>query len=304
MLYGVFMWAKTFASRVLRDFAEDRRRVISDWRLLITARRLAYAENAPLPDSKKAHAILKELMQRGDIVAKKGAEGVYIIDVAYANLLDVSEEQIIEEANPWAVFGFATAMVYHGLSDFLPKAVYVIEFKDGGHLGRFPLGTTPEDWVDIEFPSPRRPKKLDETPILWSEVQSKWDFGVMVGYSSGLPVYVTDRERTLLDALRSPDKCGGIAKVLTAWKGADDCDLDRLVSYTERFEIQNLKQRVGYVLEKLGRTHANFAAWRGSLQRGGSVKLQASEPYSENYSAEWNLSLNVSPSVLAILEED
>ena len=300
----VFMWIKTFASKILRGFAEDRRRVISDWRVGIAARRLAHAENAPLPDEKKAHAILKELMQRGDVVPKKGAEGVYVVDVAYANLLDVSEEQIIQEANPWAVFGFATAMIYHGLTDLPPKEVYVIAFKDGEHLRRVPLGTTPEDWVDVDLPYARRPKTLDETQVVWSEVQSKWDFGVAVGYSSGLPVYVTDVERTLLDALRSPDKCGGIAKVLQAWKGAEGCHLDRLIAYAERFEIQNLKQRVGYVLDALGRPHPNLARWRGSLQRGGSVKLLASEPYSENYSAEWNLSLNVPPSVLAIIEED
>ncbi len=78
----------------------------------------------------------------------------------------------------------------------------------------------------------------------------------MVGYSSGVPVYVTDVERTLLDALRMPDKCGGIAKGAPGVAaGADDYDLDRLVAYTERFDIQNLKQRVGFVLEKLGRLH-------------------------------------------------
>lgn len=298
------MWVKTFASKVLREFAEDRRRVISDWRIRIAARRIAHAENAPLPDEKKAAEIRRELISRGDIAAAKGAEGVYIVDVAYANLLDVSEEQVIQEANPWAVFGFATAMVHHGLTDLLPKEVYVIEFKDGEHLRRVPLGTTPEDWVDVDFPTARRPKKLEETEVIWSEIQSKWDFGVTVGYSSGLPVYVTDVERTLIDALRSPDKCGGIAKVLQAWKGAEECDLDRQVAYTERFDVQNLKQRVGYVLGKLGRPHPNLARWRDRLQRGGSVKLLASAPYSETYSTEWNLSLNASPSVLAIIEED
>jgi predicted transcriptional regulator of viral defense system len=298
------MWPKTFASKVLRSFAEDRRRVVSDWRILVLARRIARSENAPLPDEKKAHAILRELFQRGDVTSVKGAEGVYKVDVAYANLLDVSEEQIIQEANPWAVFGFATAMMHHGLTDLLPKEVYVIEFKGGEHLHRIPLGTTREDWVDMDFPITRRPKNLGDTRIVWSEIQSKWDFGVTVGYSSGLPVYVTDVERSLLDALKMPDKCGGIAKVLKAWRDAETCDLDRLVTYTERFGNQNLKQRVGYVLEKLGRHHPRLAQWRDRLQRGGSVKLLASDPYSETYSAEWSLSLNVSPSVLAIIEEE
>src|ERR1017187_4577358 len=130
------MWPKTIASGVLRGFAGDRRRVISDWRILISARRIAHAENAPLPDPKKAHAVLKELVGRGDVSPVKGVGGVYIVQVAYANLLDVSEEQIVQEANPWAVFGFLTAMVHHSLTDLLPKEVNVVEFKESEHLRR------------------------------------------------------------------------------------------------------------------------------------------------------------------------
>ncbi len=297
------MWAKTLASRVLRGFAEDRRRVISDWRILISARRIAHSENASLPDAKKSRAILKELVRQGDVASIKGVDGVYTVEVAYANLLDVSEEQIVQEANPWAAFGFLTAMAHHSLTDLLAKEVNVVEFKEGDHR-RVPLGTTPDDWVDLALPATRRPTKVGETQVVWTDVQSKWDFGVTVGYSSGVPVYVTDVERTLLDALRMPDKCGGIAKVLQAWKAADHCDLDRLVAYTERFDIQNLKQRVGFVLEKLGRSHPRLAQWRDRLQRGGSVKLLASGPYSETYSTEWNLSLNVPSSVVAIIEQE
>jgi predicted transcriptional regulator of viral defense system len=296
------MWIKNFASRLLRDFAEDRRRVISEWRILIAARRAAYAENAPLPDEKKASEIRKELMRRGDIKAVKGIEGVFIIDVPFANLLEVSEEQLVQEANPWAVFGFLTALLHHGLTDLPPKKVYAIQFKDGEHRNRTPLGTTPDDWADLRPPSPRQPQKIGETEVVWTEIQKKLEFGIEVGYSSGLPVYVTDRERTLLDALRMPDKCGGIAKVLHAWRYADNLDISQLTEYADLLDIQNLRQRVGYILERLGHAHPALERWRQGLKRGGSIRLVASEPYSETYSPEWNLSLNVPPSVLAIMD--
>jgi predicted transcriptional regulator of viral defense system len=296
------MWLKTLASQVLRQFAEERRRVISDWRVFVHARRIAHSENAPLPDQKKADSIRKELGQRGDLASVKGVEGVYIVEVPYANLLEVSEEQIIQEANPWAVFGFLTALVYHGLTDLVPKEVFAIHFKDGEHLYRVPLGTTPEDWTDIDFPPSRQPRRVRDTAVNWTEIQGRWEFGVMVGYSLGVPIYVTDVERTLLDALRMPEKCGGIAKVLQAWLNAESMDVGRLVEFTDRFDVQNLRQRVGFLLEKLDRSHPRLEAWRDRLQRGGSVKLVASEPYSDTFSPEWNLSLNVPPSVLAIIE--
>jgi predicted transcriptional regulator of viral defense system len=296
------MWIKTFASQVLRQFADERRRVVSDWRILIHARRIAHAENAPLPDPKKGDSIRKELLQRGDLVSVNGVDGIYIVDVPYSNLLEVSEEQIIQEADPWGVFGFLTALVYHGLTDLVPKEVFAIHVKGGHHLARIPLGTTPEDWPDLKLPPSRQPRRVRDTAVNWTEIQEKWEFGVTVGYSLGVPIYVTDVERTLLDALRMPEKCGGIAKVLQAWVNADSMDVSRLIDYTDRFDVQNLRQRVGYLLETLDRVHPRLEAWRDRLQRGGSVKLVASEPYSDTYSPEWNLSLNVPRSVLAIIE--
>lgn len=298
-------WTKDTSSKVLWEFAEARRRVISGWRILIIARRIAQAVNAPLPDDSKARGIRAELERAGAIRSVKGAGDVLIVDVPYANLLEVSEEQIIQEANPWAVFGFLTALAYHGLTDLLPKDLYAIHFTDGDHLRRIPLGTMPEDWADgLSRPSPKRPPRLNEKEVHWTEMAGSRAFGVMVGYSSGLPIYVTDVERTLLDAIRMPEKCGGIAKVLQAWRDAEGFDLDRLIAYTEKYDIQNLRQRVGYLVEKLGLSHPQLEVWRGRLQRGGSVKLVAKSAYSGTYSTEWNLSLNVPPSVLAIVEQD
>ena len=81
-------------------------------------------------------------------------------------------------------------------------------------------------------------------------------------------------------------------------------NLDRLVDYTDRFENQTLRQRVGFVLERLGRVHPRLEVWRQKLSRGGSVKLVASEGYSPVFSAEWNLSLNAPASALAVLDEE
>ena len=95
-----------------------------------------------------------------------------------------------------------------------------------------------------------------------------------------------------------------MSKVFQAWRRAEGADLGRLVNYTDRFDNQTLRQRVGFLLQTLGRPHHRLEQWRRHLLRGGSVRLAASEPYAETYSPEWNLSLNVPESVLAVLEED
>ncbi len=297
------MLLKTSASNILRELAVSRRRVVADWRILILARRIAHAENAQLPDESKAVAIRKELVRRGDLVPVEGVSDVYIVDVPYANLLEISEEQIIQEANPWAIFGFLTAMIYHGLTDLAPREIYVITIKHEGHRTRLPLGTMPDDWGDIlQIPFASHPKKVRKVPVHWTQFAEEPRFGVDIGYSMGVPIYITDVERTLLDALRMPDRSGGIAKVLQAWSSAEDMDIDKMTTYAEKYDNQILLQRVGFLLEKLGKTHPRFEKWREGLGRGGSAKLVASSPYSATYSPEWNLSLNVPPSVLTILE--
>lgn len=299
------MWFKTFASKVLKVLAEDRRRVISDWRIYILARRLTRADQTPLPDDKKAVAIRNELLKRGDITTVEGVAGVYVVDVAYANLLEVSEEQIVQEANPWAVFGFLTAMAYHGLTDLVAKELYIITSKGAESSGRLPQGTMPDDWSEgTSLLTGKRPDRVGNVPVNWTQLTEEPGFGVIVGYSFGVPIYLTDVERTLLDALRMPDKSGGIAKVLRAWRAAEGMDVGKLVSYADGYENKILRQRVGFLLGSLGKTHPRLDEWRHGLQRGGSVKLVASSPYADTFSAEWNLSLNVPPSVLAIIEGD
>ncbi len=295
------MWVKTISSQVLRDLAESRRRIVSDWRILITARRLCRDQNAPLPNEEKALAVRRHLEQQGSLTSVEGVTGVFEVNVPYANLLETSEEQIVQEANPWAVFGLLTAMVFNGLTDLAPKQIHVLNFKDGEHITRIPLGTSPEDWADLDYPPGKRPKNIRGITVHWTDLRSDLDFGVTIGYSLGVPIYVTDPERTLLDALRMPEKSGGIGKVLQAWRQAESLNVERLIAYTEKFRIQNLRQRVGYILEQLGLSHPQLEQWKHRLQRGGSVKLVASEPYEATFSAEWNLSLNVAPSVLAIL---
>jgi predicted transcriptional regulator of viral defense system len=241
------------------------------------------------------------LRREASIVAVPGVPGVYLVTAAFADLLPVSDEQIVQEAHPAAVFSHLTALVSHALTDQLPAGITITEYS-GGEATRIPLGTTPEEWHDHPYPVGRRTRQVGRVPVHWFKTRGEWDFGHQVGYSQGQPIYVTDLERTLLDALRSPAEVGGPALMLRAWKQAGpSLNVDRLVTYADRFGQPVLRQRVGYLLGQLGRDHPRLAGWRADLRRGGSLRLVASEPYSATHSPEWNLSLNVPPAVLAEL---
>jgi predicted transcriptional regulator of viral defense system len=292
------------ASEVLRRLAVERRRIVGEWRILIESRRIAQAQAASLPDEARGRRLLQDLVRPNVLVPIEGVPGVYRVDVPYADVIPVSEEQIVQEANPLAVFSHLTALAHHALTDQIPKTVQATHYSPA-NPDRIPLGTAPEEWSGLRLPPLRRPKQVGSVPVRWFLTKWTWDFGHAVSYSQGLPIYITDLERTLLDIVRSPGDAGGVTMALRAWRRAKAAvQIDRLVEYTERFGQPVLRQRVGFLLETLGFAHPRLAVWKQSLLRGGSLKLVAAEPYAPEFSPEWNLSLNVPASVLAELQEE
>lgn len=293
----------TILSRVLDALANERRIIVADWRFHVVYMRLARAGGYALPDASKVSKLVKSLVGSGDIAPVEGITGVYRITTPYASILPSPQEAIIQEANPTAVFSHFTAAAYHDLTQQLPKAIHLCCFRN--HVTRLPLGTTPEDWIDIPAPHHRTPKSIDATPIEWTRTRREWDFGHIVGYVQGTPVYVTDLERTLLDILRFPEKSGGPMEALRIWgSAADRIDIKKLVDYVIRFDQSLLRQRVGYLLEHYGKSHPILQEWASRSVRGSSAKLIASREFSPTFSERWNLSINVPDSFLGELSEN
>jgi predicted transcriptional regulator of viral defense system len=157
----------------------------------------------------------------------------------------------------------------------------------------------------VPEPRRRKPDAVDDTPIDWSQTKPEWDFGHVVGYVQGSPIYVTDLERTFLDIVRFPNRSGGASEVLGMCKrAAPGLRLDVLVDYVRRFNQTLLRQRVGFILEQLQLTHPTLQQWAESSVRGGSAKLFANMDFSPTYSERWNLSINVPQPLILGLHED
>lgn len=296
------MWSETMARQVLNLLASERRRIVAEWRILVLARRVASSEGAPLPDAPKTRQIINAWNRAHGVSLVEGVHGVYRIDVPFAAVLPVSDAQALQEAAPFAVFSHLTALSQHGLTHLIPNELHASHYGDR-HGARLPLGTTPEDWIDLDLPVGTQPRQVNNVAVEWTRTKPAWDFGESVGFNAGLPIYVTDVERTLLDALRSPTKVGGLSEMLRAWRRARDAlNVDKLVDYVERFDSPIIRQRVGYLLERLGLGNPRVESWRTQLRRGGSLKLAADAPYSPIYSERWNLSLNVPEAVLNELD--
>tara|TARA_R110002111_G_scaffold117466_3_gene179510 strand:+ start:11133 stop:11933 length:801 start_codon:yes stop_codon:yes gene_type:complete len=265
--------------------------------------RVAYASNFVLPDLSKTNKLIKKFLAAGEIEHIPGLSGIFRITVPYASVLACPDEVILQETNPLAVFSSFTAAQYHNLTYEVPNEIHLTQYKNTST--RLPLGTTPEDWIDVPEPKLRSPKLLHGTTIFWHKAKEEWDFGHTLGHVQGHPIYITDIERTLIDCLRFPERCGGITETLNIWKRAENIlKIDVLISYVEKFRQTLLRQRVGYLLEQLGETHSKFNEWAENSVRGSSAKLFANADFSPTYSARWNLSINAPGAILSELSEN
>ncbi len=293
------MVKKTTSSALLEQLADEQRRVLSDWRALILLRRATYSiapgerRWSDLPhEPSDLYPLFRQMRQRGEIKPIRGLRQLYEVTVPYARLGHLEEEEILLEANPYAALSHATALVFHRLTDELPKTMTAIT-PSVGTGDQLPLGTDPRDWTGIPLPGGRTPTRILGRTLTWSRPKPERYFGLGVYQPRGVPVRVTTPERTLLDGLLAPELTGGIANVLRAWALARDTfDLDTLVSYVDRFNVAVLRQRTGFVLEELGLSHPRLEQWRERARRGGSSRLVGSAPFAPTFSERWNLSLN------------
>lgn len=290
---------KTASQAILEHLAREQRHALSEWRALILLRRatldLAPSERrwSQLPrEPSDLHAILRQMQKRGEITPILGLPRFYEVTVPYARLGHIAEDEILMEANPYAAMSHLSALVFHGLTDDLPRGLTVTVSLDGrGDL--LPIGTEPRDWEGVPLVRGQMPARILERPVAWRQVKPERFFGLGVYQPRGYLVRVTTPERTLLDGLLAPELAGGIENVLRAWSYArDTLDMDVLVHAADRFGIALLRQRAGYILEELELRHPRIEEWRGQAHRGGSSKLVASAPYSPHFSERWNLSLN------------
>jgi predicted transcriptional regulator of viral defense system len=244
------------------------------------------------------HVLLGKMVRRGELRPLRKLHGLYEVTVPYVREGQIEEDEVLMEAHPYAAIAYLSALVFHGLTDEVPKVLFAVVPADGKGA-QLPLGTIGNDWSDLKLVSGRTPEKILGTFMHWKRLSPERFFGVAEYRPRGYPVRVSTPERTLLDGLLQPDLCGGFENALRAWVIAQDTlHMDRLVDCVQQFNIGVLRQRVGFILEQLRRTNATVEGWAAHANRGGSSKLLGSAPYASTYSERWNLSINAPITVL------
>jgi predicted transcriptional regulator of viral defense system len=107
-------------------------------------------------------------------------------------------------------------------------------------------------------------------------------------------VMVSDKERTILDALRQPQYAGGIPEVAKAlWMSREDIKIPQLLDYVQRFSSGALRRRLGFLLELYAMASPEQLKSLRSKLTSTYDRLDPTLPKSGSFQSRWRLQLNI-----------
>lgn len=119
-------------------------------------------------------------------------------------------------------------------------------------------------------------------------------FGNVKEWREGSQVFVTDKEKTLIDCANDVERAGGIQELIKAVReSAHEISWERLTEYAAKFNNGAVLKRLGFLFEKftgdLELTAKNtLEQWQGSLTQG-VVPLNPSLPKAGTISTRWKI---------------
>ncbi|HMO13488.1 MAG TPA: hypothetical protein PKD64_02270 [Pirellulaceae bacterium] len=162
---------------------------------------------------------------------------------------------IIQSINPQGYFSHYSAMSIHGLTEQTPKTIYfnIEQPATGGG------GTLTQEGINRAFAGKCR---MSNNRINFRDItihllngQNTGRLGVIETNFNGSTVWVTDIERTLIDATVRTIYAGGIGEVANAYsKTAEKLSVEKMSDYLRDLNYTYpYHQAIGYYLERTGK---------------------------------------------------
>jgi hypothetical protein len=198
--------------------------------------------------------------------------------------------------DPFCYLSHLSAMEYHGLTDRLPKTIFITspgtkDWKSAASLKmQKDLGGDLDNYTIEGLPSLKQ-LSLSTFDVSRYAAKPQGNFKTV----RGSPLRVSNAGRTFLDMIRKPDLCGGIRHVLDVYEEHASRYLKLITNEVDAHGTMIEKARAGYILEERMGIKDNPAvnSWEESVQRGGSRKLDPQGEYRSIFSEKWCISVNI-----------
>lgn len=248
------------------------------------------------PASRDFTAALAGLVDSGVLTPARGLPAKSVFNILGKG--DAPPSEVACTIDPFAYLSHLSAMEFHGLTDRLPKILY-ISTPAPAKWREFAQDKMSKDWGE-DLPAYRAAgfpplqkisvSKIGKRPV---HIHSGTHLGAFKTIKDR-PLRVATIGRTFLDMLRQPDLCGGIRHVVDVFREHASTYIELIVAEVDAHGQPIDKVRAGYILEELcSLENPAVEQWRLFVQRGGSRKLDPSSEYSPHYSERWCLSINI-----------
>lgn len=169
--------------------------------------------------------------------------------------------EIIASLRPKCYISHYTAMKAHGLTDQVPRTIYINHEQSGRSD---PNSSLTQSAIDSAFRNPQRVSnniaEMDEYRVCIVAGQNTGNLGVV---REGVPdvytdliakVPITDLERTLIDIAVRPVYAGGVTEVLAAYRNAaGQASVNRIAAYLKALKyVYPYHQAIGFYLDRSG----------------------------------------------------
>jgi len=187
-------------------------------------------------------------------IGPKGADAFTIHDFVIASHL----------AEPYYI-GYWSALNYHGLTDEIPRTVFIATLK------------------------PKKSLKILYSEFYFVKLTEKKFFGYRKTGIEGEKINISDREKTIADCLDHPEHAGGIEEVARSiYFNHKEIDFGKVEKYIAKMGNLTALKRLGYITEACG---IEYKIKTKKLSKGYGL-LDTLSPKEGTYDRKWKLLIN------------
>ena len=248
-------------SRLLSQVSQLATFTVGDARLALEPRQRPFAAQ-----------FLKRLHDKGWLArVARGRFAVIPLSSGTTGSAQLHEFAVAMELVQPAAIAYLSALSHHGLTEQLPRTVFVA----------------------TNHPVRQRHRESQGIAFRIVSLRPHKYFGVEKAWVDDHAFSVTNLEKTIIDALDLPHLAGGLGLVAAAlgshW---DRLDEQRLRDYADRIGNSAAAKRLGFLMESFGL--GNAEALRKAVTLGtGYPRLDPSQPARGTHNTRWGLLLNM-----------
>lgn len=203
---------------------------------------------------------------------KKGLYAIIPLDIGVKGSEDFIVHNFVIASylvRPYYI-GFWPALNYHGLSDQIPKSVF------------------------IAIKKAKKPLVILNTEFIFVQIKEDKFFGIEKIGIENKKINISNINKTVVDCLDHPEHSGGIEEVARAiYFNHNELNFKRIKKYALKMNNMTIFKRLGYILEKTNLLKEHKNIFNDIKLTKGYSKLDKISIKKSKYNEKWKLLINV-----------